>query len=63
MFGNPRRIVSDRLHQLPDEDYCKGEKIQHVLVTIGVPRENKQKTHTVADEVMCTKSRGMVQVS
>lgn len=45
VFGNPRRIVSDRGTAFTShafEEYCKDEKIQHVLITTGVPRGNGQ---------------------
>lgn len=44
-FGNPRRIVTDRGTAFTSEDfnnYCRDEKIQHVLITTGVPRGNRQ---------------------
>lgn len=45
VFGNPRRIISDRgtafmSHKF--EDYCKEENIQHILTTTGIPRANRQ---------------------
>lgn len=44
-FGNPRRIVSDRGTAFTSNDleaYCNNEKIQHVLITTGIPRANGQ---------------------
>lgn len=45
IFGNPRRIVSDRgcaftSHEF--ENYCKQENIQRHLTTTGIPRANDQ---------------------
>jgi transposase InsO family protein len=45
VFGNPGRIISDRGSAFTSKDfveYCKEEKIQHVNITIGVPRGNGQ---------------------
>lgn len=45
VFGNPRRIVSDRRTAFTSHafrDYCEREKIEHSLITTGVPRENGQ---------------------
>lgn len=45
IFGNPRRIISDRGTAFTSgafEEYCKSEGIQHVLTTTGVPRANGQ---------------------
>lgn len=45
IFGNPRRIISDRGTAFTSGDfteYCKQEGIQHVLTTTGVPRANGQ---------------------
>lgn len=45
IFGNPRRIISDRDTAFTSkefEDYCAAEKIKHVLTTIGIPRANGQ---------------------
>lgn len=45
IFGNPRRIVSDRGTAFTSnefEDYCKEENIQHVRITTGLPRGNGQ---------------------
>lgn len=49
VFGNPRRIVSDRDSAFTSaafEHYRKDEKIQHVLITIGIPRANVQVERT-----------------
>jgi len=43
IFGNPRRIVSDRGAVFTSREfaeYCAKEKIYHVLTTTGVPRAN-----------------------
>jgi len=45
IFGNPRRIVSDRGVAFTSREfaeYCAKEKIHHVLTTTGVPRANGQ---------------------
>jgi transposase InsO family protein len=45
VFGNPRRIISDRGTAFTSGDfreYCKYENIQHVLTTTGIPRANGQ---------------------
>lgn len=45
IFGNPKRIVSDRGSAFTSsdfEDYCRVEKIDHVKITTGVPRGNGQ---------------------
>lgn len=45
IFGNPRRIISDRGSAFTSkefEDYCATENIEHVLTTTGVPRANGQ---------------------
>ena len=45
LFGNPRQIVSDRGTAFTStvfEDYCNSERINHVLITAGVPRANGQ---------------------
>lgn len=45
IFGNPRRIISDRGTAFTSNafrDYCKDENIEHVLITTGVPRSNGQ---------------------
>nr|XP_012146603.1 PREDICTED: uncharacterized protein LOC105663300 [Megachile rotundata] len=45
MFGNPRRIISDRGAAFTSnefQEYCSREKIQHSLITTGPPRENGQ---------------------
>lgn len=44
-FGNPKRIVSDRGSAFTSHTfkaYCEEEKIEHVLITTGVPRANGQ---------------------
>ncbi|CAD6995745.1 unnamed protein product [Ceratitis capitata] len=45
IFGNPKRIISDRgaafiSHSF--KDYCEEQGIQHMLITTGVPRGNGQ---------------------
>lgn len=45
IFGNPRRIVSDRGSTFTSHDfkeYCKDEGIEHVTVVTGLPRGNGQ---------------------
>lgn len=45
IFGNPRRIISDRGIAFTSHDfqnYCKDESIEHALITTGVPRTNGQ---------------------
>jgi len=45
VFGNPRRLISDRGSAFTSNDfqeYCKAEGIQHVLTTTGMPRANGQ---------------------
>lgn len=45
VFGNPKRIISDRGTAFTSGDfqeYCKTESVQHVLTTTGVPRTNGQ---------------------
>lgn len=45
VFGNPRRIISDRGAAFTSNDfatYCKKENIEHVLTTTGIPRANGQ---------------------
>ena len=45
VFGNPARIVTDRgtaFTSAEFEEYCAKEKIQHVLITTGLPRANGQ---------------------
>lgn len=45
VFGNPYRIVSDRGTAFTSnlfKDYCIDEKIQHLLITTGIPRGNGQ---------------------
>lgn len=45
IFGNPRRIISDRGTAFTShafKDYCKEEGIHHILITIGIPRGNGQ---------------------
>lgn len=45
VFGNPRRIISDRGTAFTSKefkDYCSAENINHVLTTTGVPRANGQ---------------------
>lgn len=45
VFGNPRKIISDRgtafsSHEFAD--YCKKEDVQHIMITTGIPRANGQ---------------------
>lgn len=45
IFGNPRRIISDRGTAFTSgafRDYCKSENIEQVLITTGIPRGNGQ---------------------
>lgn len=45
VFGNPRRIITDRgtaFTSLDFKDYCTNGTIKHVLITTGVPRSNGQ---------------------
>ncbi|CAK9813799.1 Pro-Pol polyprotein [Anthophora plagiata] len=45
VFGNPKRIVSDRGTAFTSQDfehYCIQENIQHIKITTGVPRGNGQ---------------------
>ncbi|CAK9802814.1 Transposon Tf2-6 polyprotein [Anthophora quadrimaculata] len=45
LFGNPRRIISDRGTAFTSTDfeaYCKDEHVEHVLTTVGMPRANGQ---------------------
>jgi len=45
VFGNPRRLVSDRGFAFTSKEfqkYCRTEGIEHVLTTTGVPRGNGQ---------------------
>jgi len=52
LFGNPYRIISDRGTAFTSgafKEYCTEEKIQHVLVTTGLPRSNGQ-----VERVNCT---------
>jgi len=45
IFGNPRRIISDRGSAFTSGDfrkYCEAEGVQHVLTTTGMPRANGQ---------------------
>lgn len=45
IFGNPRRIISDRGTSFTSSDfqeYCRRENIQHILTTTGIPRANGQ---------------------
>ena len=44
-FGNPHGIISDRGTAFTDQifqDYCKQNKIQHIIIATGVPRGNGQ---------------------
>jgi len=45
IFGNPRRIISDRGTAFTSNnfaDYCAKENIEHILTTTGIPRANGQ---------------------
>lgn len=45
VFGNPRRIITDKGSAFTSNEfrkYCEEEMIEHVLVTTGVPRGNGQ---------------------
>lgn len=45
IFGNPRRIISDRgaaFTSAEFSDHCTREGIEHVLTTTGIPRANGQ---------------------
>lgn len=45
IFGNPRRIISDRGTAFTShvfQKYCQRENIQHILIATGVPRGNGQ---------------------
>lgn len=45
VFGNPRRIITDRGSAFTSEDfegYCKNESIECIHITTGVPRGNGQ---------------------
>lgn len=45
IFGNPRRIISDRGSGFTSkefEEYCRSEGIDHILTTTGIPRSNGQ---------------------
>ncbi|XP_037806852.1 uncharacterized protein LOC119600595 isoform X1 [Lucilia sericata] len=45
IFGNPLHIISDRGSAFTSEDfktYCAEEKINHILITTGLPRANGQ---------------------
>lgn len=45
LFGNPRKIISDRGTAFTSNDfdtYCKDEGIEHSLITTGIPRGNGQ---------------------
>lgn len=45
VFGNPRRIDSDRRTAFTSEEfkvYCQSESIEHHLIVTGVPRGNGQ---------------------
>uniref|UniRef100_A0AAG5DQN0 RNA-directed DNA polymerase n=1 Tax=Anopheles atroparvus TaxID=41427 RepID=A0AAG5DQN0_ANOAO len=45
VFGNPRRIVSDKGAAFTSNDfreYCADRNIEHIAVTTGVPRGNRQ---------------------
>lgn len=45
LFGNPRRIVTDRGAAFTSGDfreYCEEEKIEHIIITTGIPRGNGQ---------------------
>lgn len=45
VFGNPRRIISDKGAAFTSDDfkkYCEDESIDHVFTTTGMPRANGQ---------------------
>lgn len=45
VFGNPKRIISDRGTAFTSEafeEYCKSRFIQHLVIATGVPRGNGQ---------------------
>lgn len=45
VFGNPVRFVTDRGTAFSSnefKDYCDNEKIQHIMITTGLPRANGQ---------------------
>jgi len=45
VFGNPYRIISNRGSAFTSNDfqnYCREENIEHILITMGVPRGNGQ---------------------
>ncbi|KMQ83464.1 blastopia polyprotein [Lasius niger] len=45
VFGNPLRIILDRGSAFTSgdfENYCKEQKIEHILITTGLPRANGQ---------------------
>lgn len=45
VFGNPRRIISDRGSAFTSKEfkeYCRAEGIEHSLITTGIPRGNGQ---------------------
>lgn len=45
IFGNPSRIISDRgtaFTSTEFESYCQEEGIEHIKITIGLPRANGQ---------------------
>lgn len=45
LFGNPRRIVTDRGGAFNSETFsrfCQDENIEHILITVGMPRSNGQ---------------------
>ena len=45
VFGSPKRIITDKGTAFTSQeltDYCEEEGIQHVAITTGVPRANRQ---------------------
>lgn len=57
LFGNPRRIITDRGTAFTSNDfseYCKEESIEHVTITTGIPRGNGQveRIHRVIKSVL-----------
>lgn len=45
IFGNPRRIISDKGTSFTSDDFkkfCEEERIQHITTTTGMPRSNGQ---------------------
>jgi len=38
IFDNPSRIITDRGTSTEFEDYCRKENIEHLKITVGLPR-------------------------